>query len=134
METPEEIENHKKEQCFFFEDIDDEKNQGYSRLIENPNYIDVPYSIMNLRWLKWFSQTEYCKENWENEFDDLVKNKVSPVWNLSIDMRTTQNIGGEKEQDQNAKYFYDSVHLQFAGYNIIQSEVQNRGILKLYSI
>lgn len=74
MMTEEEKINHKTEQCFFFNEIKSGKNRGYSRLVNNPKWIDVSYGLMNLRWLKWFSQTPYCRDNWGKEFDNLVKN------------------------------------------------------------
>ena len=61
--TPKEIKNHKTHDPFISKD--DEESQGhFKRSIHNPKYIEVTPAQLNLRWLKWFSKTDYCKKHW----------------------------------------------------------------------
>ena len=70
--TEEEIDNHKHEDYFTFDLFRSGKNKEINFAEVNPNYMDVSDGLMNLRWLKWFSLTEYCKEEFEGTFDSLV--------------------------------------------------------------
>jgi hypothetical protein len=73
FQTEEEIKNHKENECFFFKPITKGKHKGCSRMIRNPKHVDVHDSLINLRWLKWFSETPYAKKNWQGEFDKYLK-------------------------------------------------------------
>jgi len=39
----------------------------------NKKYYEICNGLYNLRWLRWFVDTEYCQKQWKNEFD-WVKN------------------------------------------------------------
>ena len=67
--TDEEIENHEHNNSFNFKPLKD----GYSQMITNPDYINVSDGKMNLRWLKWFIETDYCKKNWDWEIPQFKK-------------------------------------------------------------
>ena len=71
--TKREIENNRKEKIFFHVPLND--GTGCSRLKSNPKYIDVNEAELNRRWLKWFSQTEYCKKTWGKTVTDALKGK-----------------------------------------------------------
>lgn len=71
-----EIENHKKEECFFF--VPCKKHKGYTEMKDNKKYFDVHNDLYNLRWLRWFIDTEYCKKNWKNEFEWVRKKNLYP--------------------------------------------------------
>jgi hypothetical protein len=67
-----EINNHKQEQSFFFVDCKDLK--GYSEMRDNPKHFRVFNDLLNLRWLRRFVESDYCKKNWKDEFQ-WIKNK-----------------------------------------------------------
>ena len=37
---------------------------GYSQITFNDNYVKISDGLINLRWLKWFIETDYAKKNW----------------------------------------------------------------------
>ncbi len=71
---PEEIKNH-KEISFFnnFKPIKSGKHKGCSRMIHNKNRLDIYNGLTNIRWLKWFVETDYCKKNWDYYMKDFKK-------------------------------------------------------------
>lgn len=71
-----EVINHKKEKPFFFTPCKDYK--GYSEMKSNSKYFSVHSDLINLRWLKWFVETDYCKKQWGNEFDWVKKKNLYP--------------------------------------------------------
>jgi len=66
-----EIENHEKEKSFYF--IPCKNKKGFSEMKNNKKYYEICNGLYNLRWLRWFVDTEYCQKQWKNEFD-WVKN------------------------------------------------------------
>jgi hypothetical protein len=62
--TDAEKENNKQDNFFLKETSD---STPYISMIRNPNYIDVNNGLRNLRWLKWFIETDYCKKEWDCE-------------------------------------------------------------------
>lgn len=68
--TPEEKKNNKENRSFLTSQIEGRK--GYS-LSSNPNYVSVENGLVNLRWLKWFIETDYCKKNWDCNIKDFKK-------------------------------------------------------------
>ena len=63
FKTTEEINNHKATSAF-------------RNLKSNKEHMEVNNGLLNLRWLKWFVETDYCKKNWdfnEKEFRGYVK-------------------------------------------------------------
>jgi len=72
---PEELANNKAQRMFH-----NLKFENGSRLScplkRNAEYIDVNEGLINLRWLKWFVETDYCKKNWDSnmgEFRGFIK-------------------------------------------------------------
>ena len=70
---PEELNNHKANRMFDFKKIKSGKHKGSSLLIRRKEYVDVNDGLVNLRWLKWFVETDYCKKNWEYSLDKFKK-------------------------------------------------------------
>ena len=71
MHTKEELANHRKNMPMLFKPIKGDK-RGYKTMESNPKYAHVSTGEINLRWLKWYNQTESCKKKWPNEFDKFV--------------------------------------------------------------
>jgi hypothetical protein len=71
MHTKEELANYKENAPMLFEPIKGD-TRGCSEMLRNPKYIYVSDGMLNLRWLKWYSQTKHCQKNWGVEFDKLV--------------------------------------------------------------
>ena len=68
--TQEEVINHKEEQVFLGkEDLN---------FTVNPNYLEVTNGMTNLRWLRWFIETDYCKKNWDFEINTF-KSKIKSL-------------------------------------------------------
>ena len=80
FETPEEKANHELSGTpFHFESTDDAMfnpmtglTESLSTMVDNPDWITVHSGMLNRRWLKWFVATDYCKENWGDEFKKLA--------------------------------------------------------------
>ena len=49
------------------------KDGSYISLNRNPEYLNVTNGMMNLRWLKWFIETDYCKKHWESNIEEFKK-------------------------------------------------------------
>jgi hypothetical protein len=73
--TPAEIKNHDRQQMYLSKKLAKDDLNSYS-LVSNPKHKEVTDVMRNRRWLKWFSKTEYCKKNWENEFKSMVAKKI----------------------------------------------------------
>ena len=75
--TPEEKKNN-EEESMFIRDADGRINLNLKR---NSNYAPVYNSLINLRWLEWFMETDYCKKNWTNykPHDKLFKSLVKKI-------------------------------------------------------
>lgn len=58
----------------------------------------------------------------------------STLGHVRIDLRTVANIGGVRDQAQNASYFNDYLHLQSLGYDEISSSVINDAILFIWQL
>ena len=71
MHTKEELANHKENMPMLFEPIKG-NTKGYSVMLNNPKHLHVSEGMLNLRWLKWYSQTKHCQKNWKLEFDKLI--------------------------------------------------------------
>ena len=56
------------------------KDEKTVEMKHNKMYIDVTPEMINRRWLKWFAETPYCRKNWKNEFDKLIKKTPDWVW------------------------------------------------------
>ena len=69
--TDEEKANHKKHSGFNFKKIKSGKHKGFSRMLRNSDYVHVDNGLINLRWLKWFIETDYCKKNWDYSIKEL---------------------------------------------------------------
>jgi hypothetical protein len=63
--TQAEINNHKQVRAFNSSKIKSGKNKGLHTLNRNTEHMDVSDAVLNLRWLEWFVETDYCKKNWE---------------------------------------------------------------------
>jgi len=70
---PEEIANHKEQDSFNFRDIKSGKSKGFFRMIKNKDSLDVYNGLVNVRWLKWFMTTDYCKKHWDYNMKDFEK-------------------------------------------------------------
>lgn len=73
---PEELNNNKSNRMFSLKKITSGKNKNGSELIREDEYVDVNDGLLNLRWLKWFVETDYCKKHWEYnmpEFKNILK-------------------------------------------------------------
>jgi hypothetical protein len=68
--TEAEKKNHKCNDMFLRK-----KDNDYICLDRNPEYLNVTDGMKNVRWLKWFMETDYCKKQWKgtDEFKDAVK-------------------------------------------------------------
>jgi hypothetical protein len=71
MHTKEELANHKKNMPMLFKPIKGDK-RGCKLMVDNPKYKNVSQGEINLRWLKWYNQTDSCKKNWPGQFDKLI--------------------------------------------------------------
>lgn len=71
----EELKNNDEEEFFIFSPFD--KN-GLSKMDFNTSYVNVTKSLINLRWLKKFMNTEYAINNWKHNFDEweALTNKI----------------------------------------------------------
>jgi len=70
---PEEIKNRKETDVFNMKPIKSGKYKGYTRMLSNKEHVDVYNGLVNLRWLKWFIETDYCKKNWDYHMGDFKK-------------------------------------------------------------
>lgn len=70
---PEEIRNHKENEVFHMKPITKGKHKGCSEMIHNKEHVDIYSGLVNLRWLKWFIETDYCKKNWGYHMKDFKK-------------------------------------------------------------
>ena len=70
--TEEEKKNHEENQFF----LEGKKIEAGTVVKLNPQRIHVKPHVINRRWLMWFKETDYCKENWVNEFDKLGEIEV----------------------------------------------------------
>jgi hypothetical protein len=62
--TQAEINNHKQVRAFNSSKIKSGKGKGFYALNRNSEHIDVTDAVLNLRWLEWFIETDYCKKRW----------------------------------------------------------------------
>lgn len=73
--TTEEEKNNSDQIMFFFEPCKDKPE--YKEMIRNEQHVDIHNGLTNLRWLKWFVETDYAKENWpeysEGKFREYIK-------------------------------------------------------------
>ena len=73
FETEEEKANHEDHNMFVHED---ESSSGSENMItsfpleRDPDYVDVDYGLINLRWLKWFVETDFCKKEWDHSIEE----------------------------------------------------------------
>lgn len=73
---------------------EDENNKslieiGDHRLTKNEEYIDINDSLLNIRWLEWFIETDYAKKQWDyylNDWKKIIdkKNKLTPERYINI--------------------------------------------------
>ena len=59
----------------------------------------------------------------QKDYFDLVKNSSGQSWDTHIDLRDAPTIGGTEGQAVDGVYFFDSVHLNAIGYDIVANEV-----------
>ena len=78
--TKAEKNNHKQQQMFLGDPFLKEKRKEITkdglipfRIEHNPEYLDVTSGMINLRWLAWFVETDYCKKNWDYHMKDFKK-------------------------------------------------------------
>lgn len=95
---------------------------GYDNIIVIGGYYPrLPYDL--------FTPTQAALDAQHDYFELLNTN---PLGDNYIDLRDAQHIGGDREQNQDAAYFNDYIHLLATGYDIIADKVVSDGILKLY--
>lgn len=71
--TEVENKNHKEIRAFNCKEIKSGKNKGCYNLNRNKEHLEVRNGLLNLRWLKWFIETDYCKKNWDYNIGDFKK-------------------------------------------------------------
>ena len=72
--TEHELKNHKEKDPFLYKPLDNDMTE----MIFNKKYFNVNQALINLRWLKWFVTTDYCKKRWKNEFNWVHKKELYP--------------------------------------------------------
>ena len=65
--TDAESKNHEDVEPMFFEPVSDKP--GYKSITFNDEYVRIGQGLTNLRWLKWFMDTDYAKENWNSQLN-----------------------------------------------------------------
>jgi hypothetical protein len=45
-------------------------NKNYNEVTFNPRFISVSKGLINNRWVKWFMNTKYAKDNWGHDFKE----------------------------------------------------------------
>ena len=66
-------------------------------------------------------------------FFDLINTTENP-WDVTIDLRDAESIGGVSGQVQDVAFFNDYLHLNNDGYDIIANNVINKGILSIFQL
>lgn len=66
LHTEEEIVNHAKEHPWIKDDSQKDDIPFYATK-KNPNYIEVPETVINLRWWDWYRKTDHYQVNWNIE-------------------------------------------------------------------
>lgn len=82
--TDAESKNHEDVEPMFFEPVSDKP--GYKSITFNDEYVRIGQGLTNLRWLKWFMDTDYAKENWNSQLNGW-KVLVSKIDELEPDCR-----------------------------------------------
>lgn len=66
--TDAEKNNHEKVEWMISSPSKDK--EGYKEITFNDKHVDISNGLMNVRWLKWFMETEYAKESWKSSFEE----------------------------------------------------------------
>lgn len=75
--TKTEQNNHSKNRMFTGDFLREENGIKSANFDPNPEYLNVTTGMLNLRWLKWFMTTDYCKKEYDfsmKEFQGKVEN------------------------------------------------------------
>ena len=91
-----EEQNHEEQESFFFIDSDVEVDgHKCQEMKSNEKSWRIHPGIINRRWLKWFSETPYCKEKWtwdgKEHFKSLAEAKI-PVKNEKVPKPENQTL------------------------------------------
>ena len=73
--TKTELNNHSKNRMFNDDFLREENGIRSINCEPNPEYLNVTNGMLNLRWLKWFMTTEYCKKEYDFSMEEF-KSKV----------------------------------------------------------
>ena len=76
--TDEEKNNHKLTEPMFSKPLDEtifnpitQRDEKSYSVTFNPKWLSVNDGMFNRRWVTWFRETDYCKEQWGDTFDKL---------------------------------------------------------------